>query len=375
MELSSEQEAVRDLAREVAVEELRPVAAEADREQSFPEDAWDTLADLDLAAMTVPEEYGGLDAETLTYSVVNEEIAYGMLAVATALSVHSLATSCIAEFGNDKQKERWLPDMAEGRPVGAFALSEPTAGSNPAQMQTEARREGDEYVINGTKQWITNGERSGVVILFAKTDRNDPGSVTQFVVPKDTEGLSVGKKEDKLGLRASDTTTLTFDDARIPADYRLTPEGKGLSAALHILTGGRIGIASQAVGLAQAALDDAVEYATEREQFDQPIGQFGSIRGKIADMRTELQASRLLCRNASAKADRGEDYRNDAAMAKLHASEAAVDITNQAVQIHGGYGYTTDFDVERYYRDAKITTIYEGTSEIQKEVLARDLLD
>ncbi|QDX41643.1 acyl-CoA dehydrogenase family protein [Salarchaeum sp. JOR-1] len=375
MELSAEQEAIREVAREVAAEELAPVAAEADRTESFPEGVWDTLADLDLTAMTVPEAYGGLDVEKLTYSVVNEELAYGMLSVATALSVHCLATSCLAEFGDEAQKERWLPEMAEGRPVGAFALSEPQAGSNPAGMETEARRDGDEYVVNGTKQWITNGERSGVVVLFAKTDRDDPGSITQFVVPKDTDGLSVGPREDKLGLRASDTTTLTFDDARIPAENRLTPEGEGLSAALHILTGGRVGIASQAVGLAQAALDDAVAYANDREQFDQPIGQFGSIREKIAEMRTELQASRLLCRNAAAKADRGENYQEAAAMAKYHASEAAVDITNEAVQIHGGYGYTTDFDVERYYRDAKITTIYEGTSEIQKEVIARGLLD
>jgi len=374
MELTDEQRAIQGVVREFAVEEIRPTAAEADREQAFPEEVWDGLADLDLTGLTVPEEYGGLDVDDLTYSIVNEEVAYGMLAVATALSVHSLATSCLAEFGSDEQKERWLPEMATGRPVGAFALSEPEAGSNPAQMTTTAVREGDEYVIDGKKQWITNGQRAGVVILFAKTDLEDPRSVTQFVVPKDTPGLEVGKKEDKLGLRASDTTALLFDDVRIPVENRLTEEGKGLSAALSILTGGRIGIASQAVGLAQAALDEALDYAGEREQFDRPIGEFQTIRHKLADMQTNLQAARLLTRDAARKSDAGEDVTMAASMAKYFASETAVDVTNEAVQIHGGYGYTTEFDVERFYRDSKITTIYEGTSEIQKKVIARELL-
>jgi len=382
MNLSDEQQAMRDVVREFAVEEIRPVARESDADQTFPEDVWDGLADLDMTSLTVPEEYGGLDVDRLTYSVINEEVAYGMLSVATALSVHSLATSCIAEFGSDDQKERWLPDMAEGRPVGAFALSEPQAGSNPAEMTTEARRveradggAGDEYVINGKKQWITNGERSGVVVLFAKTDREDPRSVTQFVVPKDADGLEVGKKEDKLGLRASDTTSLVFDDVRIPAENRLTEEGKGLSAAFHILTGGRIGIASQSVGLAQSALDEAVAYAQDREQFDRPIADIQTIRHKLADMKTQLEAARLLTRDAARREDAGESVEAAASMAKYFASEAAVDVTNEAVQIHGGYGYTTDFDVERLYRDSKITTIYEGTSEIQKKVIARNLLD
>ncbi|NEU56181.1 acyl-CoA dehydrogenase family protein [Halorussus sp. MSC15.2] len=382
MNLSEEQRAIRDVVREFAVEEIRPTAAECDEEQTFPEDVWDGLADLDMTSLTVPEEYGGLDVDRLTYSVVNEEVAYGMLSVATALSVHSLATSCIAEFGDEDQKERWLPDMAEGRPVGAFALSEPQAGSNPAEMTTEARRveradghAGDEYVINGKKQWITNGERSGVVVLFAKTDREDPRSVTQFVVPKDADGLEVGKKEDKLGLRASDTTSLIFDDVRIPAENRLTEEGKGLSAAFHILTGGRIGIASQSVGLAQSALDEAVAYAQDREQFDKPIADIQTIRHKLADMKTQLEAARLLTRDAARREDEGETVEMAASMAKYFASEAAVDVTNEAVQIHGGYGYTTDFDVERLYRDSKITTIYEGTSEIQKKVIARNLLE
>jgi alkylation response protein AidB-like acyl-CoA dehydrogenase len=374
MDLSAEQRRMRDSVREFAVEEIRPVAAEADREQSFPEDVWDGLGELGVTAMTTPEEYGGLDVDSLTYSVVNEQLAYGALSVATALSVHCLATSCIAEFGDEDQKDRWLPEMVDGRPVGAFALSEPEAGSNPAQMSTEARREGDEFVLNGKKQWITNGQRSGVAVVFAKVDGDDD-KVTQFLVPKDADGLEVGKKEDKLGLRASDTTSLLFDDCRIPAENQLTEAGRGLSAALHILTGGRIGIASQAVGLAQAGLDAALEYADDREQFDQPISQIQTIRHKLADMETQTQAARLLARDAARKADAGEDHRDAAAKAKYFASEAAVDVTNEAVQVHGGYGYTSDFDVERFYRDSKITTIYEGTSEIQKEVIARGLID
>jgi len=374
MELSPEQAAIRETVREFAVEEIRPTAREADETETFPEEVWDGLAELELTAMTVPEEYGGLDVDGTTYAVANEEVAYGQLAVATALSVHCLATSCIAEFGDDEQKERWLPEMAEGRPVGAFALSEPHAGSNPAEMSTEARREGDEYVIDGTKQWITNGERSGVVVLFAKTQPDDPGTVTQFVVPKDAEGLEVGKKEEKLGLRASDTTSLTFEGVRIPERYRLTPEGEGLSAAFSVLTGGRIGIAAQAVGLAQSALDEALSYATEREQFDRPIAEFGTIRHKLAEMETKVRAGRLLARDAARRADAGERVATAASAAKYFASEAAVEVANEAVQIHGGYGYTTDFPVERLYRDAKVTTIYEGTTEIQKKIIARELL-
>lgn len=372
MDLTTEQRAIRDTVRKFAREEVRPTAQEADETETFPEDVWDGLADIDLTALTVPEEYGGLDVDGLTYAVVNEELAHGQLAVATALSVHCLATSCLATFGDETQKERFLPEMADGRPVGCFALSEPHAGSNPADMSTQARREGDEYVIDGEKQWITNGERSGVVILFAKTDPDDPDSVTQFLVPKDVDGLEVGDKEDKLGLRASDTTSLRFDGARIPASNRLTEVGEGLKSAFSILTGGRIAIASQAVGVAQAALEAGIEYADEREQFGKPISEHQAIAHKLADMATDVQAARLLTRDAAEKNEDSVDPMA-ASMAKYFASETAVDVASEAVQVHGGYGYTKDFDVERYYRDAKITTIYEGTSEIQKEVIARHL--
>ena len=372
MDLTDEQQMIRDTVREFVEAEVAPVASEAEEQESFPEDVWDGLAELDLTSMTVPGAYGGFDADMLTYSVVNEELASGHLALATALSVHCLATSCISQFGTPDQKERWLTEMRDGRPVGAFALSEPHAGSDPAAMSTEARREGDEYVIDGDKQWITNGERAGVVVLFAKTDRDDPDTVTQFLVPKDTDGLRVGPREEKLGMHASDTTTLVFEGARVPAENRLTEVGAGLNAAFSILTGGRVAIASQAVGLSQAALDDAVAYANEREQFGERIIDHQAIAQKLADMQTDVQAARLLTRDAARK-NEGDVHPKSASMAKYFASETAVDVAEDAVQVHGGYGYTKDFDVERYYRDAKITTIYEGTSEIQKKVIARQL--
>ncbi|MFC7058226.1 acyl-CoA dehydrogenase family protein [Halovenus salina] len=372
MELTAEQEMIQETIRDFVAAEVADVVDEADETQTFPEGVWDELAKLGFAGLTVPEEYDGFDADEVTYSIINEELARGHLSLATALSVHCLATSCIAEFGSEEHREEWLPEMNEGRPVGAFALSEPHAGSNPAAMTTEARHEGDEYVIDGKKQWITNGTRAGVVILFAKTDRDDPDTVTQFLVPMDTEGVEVGKKEDKLGLRASDTTTLIFDDARIPEEYRLTEVGRGLKAAFSILTGGRIAIASQAVGLAQAALDDSVEYAHEREQFGTQIADHQAIAHKLADMQTNVQAARLLTRDAARQNEDGIAAQA-ASMAKYFASETAVDVAEEAVQIHGGYGFTKDFDVERYYRDAKITTIYEGTSEIQKDIIARHM--
>ncbi|EMA66715.1 acyl-CoA dehydrogenase, partial [Halorubrum aidingense JCM 13560] len=356
--LTDEQEAVRDLVREFAAEEVRPGAAEADETETFPEDVWDALADLGLTGLTVPEAYGGFDADETTYAIVNEELAHGHLAVATALSVHCLATSCIGEFGSEAQRERWLPEMAtDGRPVGMFCLSEPHAGSNPAEMSTTAEydSEADEYVLNGEKQWITNGKRGGVAIVFAKAvdpdgeedDDGDGRSITQFLVPADTEGFEVGKKEEKLGLRASDTTGISLTDCRIPAENRLTEEGAGLSAAFRTLTGGRIGIAAQAVGLAQAALDEATAYAAEREQFGAPIAEIQTVRHKVAEMATDIAAARLLVREACRQAEAGEDNRVAASQAKLRASETAMSVTNEAVQIHGGYGYTTDFDVER----------------------------
>ena len=376
--LTDEQAAIRDLVREFAAEEVRPEASAADKTATFPEDVWDGLADLGLTGLTVPEAYGGFDADPTTYAIINEELAHGQLAVATALSVHCLATSCLATFASESQQERWLPEMAaDGRPIGMFCLSEPHAGSNPAAMSTTAEydADADEYVLNGEKQWITNGQRGGVAIVFAKTDPDAADSITQFLVPADAEGFTVGRKEEKLGLRASDTTAISFEECRIPAENRLTEAGSGLSAAFTTLTEGRIGIAAQAVGVAQAALDDAREYATQREQFDRPIAEMQTIRHKLAEMATDVSSARLLVREACRQAEAGEDTRVAASQAKLRASETAMSVTNEAVQIHGGYGYTTEFDVERLYRDAKITEIYEGTSEIQKTIIARGVLD
>lgn len=375
MILSAEQRAFQETIREFSIEQIHPIAREIDETQSFPETIWDDLAELDVLGMQIPEKYGGSDLSRVEYSLVNEEVAYGSLAIATAVSVHCLATAAIRKFGSEHQKETWLPEMSAGRPVGAFALSEPHAGSNPAELRTTAREEGDEYVISGEKQWITNGSRSDVLIVFAVTDPGNPESITQFLVPKDRKGITVGEKEDKLGLRASDTTPLTFENVRIPRENRLTPVGEGLQAALWLLTGGRIGIASQSVGLAQAAIDDAVSYANDREQFGKPISEIQTIRHKIAEMVTKTQASRSLTRLAAERADNGLSVRREASMAKYYASETAMDVTNEAVQIHGGYGYMRDYDVERYYRDAKVTTIYEGTSEIQKEIIARSEID
>ena len=383
MELSPTQTAIRETVREFAVEEIRPTLRACDSEERFPEDVWDGLARLELTGLTTPESYGGFDADRLTYAVVNEEVAYGSLAVATALSVHCLATACIAGFGDEALRETWLPEMVDGRPVGAFALSEPDAGSNPAEMSTTATREGEQWVIDGTKQWITNGARAGVIVVFAKADvdeserQDGSDSVTQFLVPADADGLTVGEPEDKLGLRASDTVSLTFAGVRVPDSHRLTEVGRGLAAALSILNGGRVGIAAQAVGLAQAALDETLAYAGEREQFDRPIGEFQSVRHTLAEMHTPVQAGRLLTWDAARRLDAGEggDARLAASAAKYFASEAAVDVTGEAVQLHGGAGYTTAHPVEQFYRDAKVTTIYEGTSQIQKDVIARHLID
>lgn len=375
MDETAEQAAMREVLHEVAVEEIRPRALACDREQTFPEEVWDRLAELDVTGMAVPEAYGGLELDRRTANVVFEEVAYGMLALSTALGVHGLATACIAAFGGEPVREAWLPEMVTGRPVGAFALSEPQAGSNPREMTTTAVPVDGGYELTGTKQWITNGTRAGVVIVFARVDPDDPDSVTQFLVPADAAGVEVARKEDKLGLRASDTCQLTFDGVFVPDRHRLTEEGRGLRAAFEILNGGRIAIAAQAVGLMRSARDDAVAYAGEREQFDRPIAEFQSIRHKIADMETKIAASRLLAAEAARRDDAGEPAAKHASMAKLYASEAAVEVANEAVQIHGGAGYVSDTDVERLYRDAKVLPIYEGTSQIQRKIVARHVLD
>ena len=361
-----EQAALAEAAERVATDHLRPAAAAADRTEQFPEDAWDALAEAELTGIAVPETHGGLGVDRTAYALVNEALASGMLAVATALSVHCLAVECIDAFGTAAQRDRWLPAMADGRPVGAFALSDPNAGSNPAEMSTVARPVDDGYVLDGRKQWITNGQRAGVYVVFARTDAEREDTITQFLVPADAEGLTVTAPEEKLGLRASDTTGLEFDGVALPESARLTPVGEGLKAALSVLTGGRIGIAAQSVGVAQAAIDATVEHV--------PIDPSQSVRHRLADIHARTQAARQVTHHAARTQDDGGDARTPASVAKYVASEAAVEVTGEAVDLCGFDGHSDALSVERLHRDARVTTIYEGTSEIQKTIIARELL-
>ncbi len=367
MELSAEQRAIRDAAREVAATHIRPIAADADRTGTFPEDNWDVLAERGYTGIAVPAEFGGMECEPMAYALINEAIAHGSLGVATALSVHALATQCIATHADATVCDEWLPAMRDGRPVGAFALSEPAAGSNPAEMSTVARPADDGYRLSGAKQWITNGARAGVYVVFAKVAGAGERSITQFLVPADTRGVSPGAPESKLGLRASDTVAIEFDDAWIPQRYRLTRVGDGLSAAYDALTIGRVGIAAQAVGLAAAALDEAIEYVASRHQFGGPLSDIQTVRHRIATMTTQVEAARQL---VYAAARRQSERRQWASMAKVFASETAMRVTNDALQLHGGHGYVSPSDVERFYRDAKVTEIYEGTTQIQHSIIA-----
>ena len=363
---------VRDFAREVVM----PTASERDRTKEFPRDILRQMGELGLMGMNVPPEYNGAGADTVSYSAALQEIAYACASTAVIMSVHnSVACGPIYLFGSDLQKEMFLKPLAAGEKIGSFALTEPGAGSDPASQRTRAVREGDTYVINGTKLFITSGKNSDLTVATAYTDRDKKHrGISAFIVEKGMAGFHVGKEEDKMGLRSSDTAELIFEDCRVPAENLLGQEGDGFMIAMASLDGGRIGIASQSVGLAQACLDAAVSYAKERVQFNKPISQFQGIRWMIADMATQIEAARLLTFNAAAMRDRGEDFTGAASMAKLFASEMANRIAYQALQIHGGYGYIKEFPVERYYRDARVLTIYEGTSEIQRKVIANHVI-
>jgi len=326
--------------------------------------------------MNVPSEYNGAGVDTVSYSVALQEIAYACASTAVIMSVHnSVACGPIYLFGSDYLKETYLKPLAAGEKIGSFALTEPSAGSDPVSQKTKAIREGDSYVINGTKMFITSGKNAGITVVTAYTDRDKRHrGISAFVVEKGTPGFSVGREEEKMGLRGSDTVELIFEDCRVPAENLLGREGDGFVISMASLDGGRIGIASQSVGLAQACLDVAVSYAKDRVQFNRPISQFQGIRWMISDMATQIEAARLLTFNAAAMKDRGENFSVAASMAKLSASEMANRVAYQALQIHGGYGYTKEFPVERYYRDARVLTIYEGTSEIQRRVIARHVI-
>lgn len=371
-DLTEEQKMIRAMVRDFARAEILPTASERDKTNAFPTDILLKMGELGLMGMNVPPEYNGAGVDTISYSVALQEVAYACASTAVIMSVHnSVACGPIFLFGSDYLKESHLKSLATGRKIGSFALTEPGAGSDPASQKTKAVRDGGSYVINGTKIFITSGKNSHVTVVTAYTNRQKKHrGISAFVVEKGTPGFSVGKEEEKMGLRASDTVELIFQDCRVPAENLLGNEGDGFIIAMTSLDGGRIGIASQSVGLAQACLDAAVGYARERVQFGRPIAQFQAIRWMIADMATQIEAARHLTFHAAAMKDRGENFTSAASMAKVFASEMANKVAYQALQIHGGYGYIKEFPVERYYRDARVFTLYEGTSEIQRKVIA-----
>lgn len=376
--LTAEQREIQAMARDFAQREIAPRAAELDREAKFDETLVAKLGALGFLGMLIPESFGGLGLDSLSYLLALEEIAQGDASAAVLLSVHnSLPTQMLLRFGSEAQKAQFLAPMAHGQLLGAFALSEPEAGSDASSLRTQAVRDGDHYILNGTKAWVTNGGTAGVIMAMARTDTPDDRrggkGVSTFIITPDLPGFGVSKKENKMGLRASPTVQLVFDNLRVPADRLLGEEGKGFQYAMQSLEHGRLGIAAQAIGIAQAALDASIAYAGERQQFGTPIREFQGIQFKLADMATRVTAARALLHTVAAAKDRGEAVGPQASMCKLFASETAMWVTTQAVQVFGGYGYTKDYPVERLMRDAKVTEIYEGTSEIQRIVIGRSL--
>ncbi len=375
---SPEQRQIRETVAAFVDEEVIPVADEIDRTDEFPADLVEQMAELGLMGMPFPERYGGAGVDYHSYAIALEELSRGSGGLGTIVAAHvSLAANAIYEFGDDRQRERYLTPLAEGADVGAFALSEAGAGSDVPAMETTARRDDEGYVIDGSKLWISNGSVADTVIVFAKTDP-DAGSrgISAFVVrPAEDDGFHVEGTEEKLGDKGCPTAELRFDGLWIPAERRLGEEGEGFVQALEILNGGRITIAARGVGIARAAFEAAREYAREREQFGRPIGEFQAIKHKLADMDTKIQAARLLMHRAADRKIHGEEYVTAAAQAKLYASEVSREVAEEGIQIHGGYGYTKDFPAERFYRDAKLNEIYEGTSEILRNTIGDRLLE
>ena len=377
--LTPEQQAIQAAAREFAARELAPHVAQWDRDAHFEPAIVGKLASLGFLGMLLPEAHDGLGLDASTYLIALEEIAAVDASTAVMMSVHnSLPTQLLLAFGNDAQRARFLAPMARGELLGAFALSEPEAGSDAGSLRCQARRDGDDWILDGTKAWVSHGTHAGVILAMARTDtpddRRSTRGISAFIVTPDLPGFSVGKKEDKMGLRGSPTVQLTFDGMRVPGDRLLGEVGNGFSYAMASLDHGRLGIAAQAIGIARAAYEAAARYAVERRQFGTPIAEFQAIQFMIADMATRITAARTLLHAAAAAKERGERVTRYASMAKLFASETAMWVTTHAVQVFGGYGYVTDYPVERYFRDAKVTEIYEGTSEIQRIVIGRDVL-
>ena len=374
--LTDEQLMIQAMVREFSRKVVAPEAAERDQNKEFPAQILKKMGELGFMGMMIPPAYGGEGADTISYVLALSEIAYSCASTAVVMSVHnSIVCESIYHFGNEDQKQRYLKLLAAGKMIGAFALTEPHAGSDPVAQITTAVRDGDSYVINGVKRFISTGKNAGLVIVTAKTDETlRHKGISAFIIPRKTQGMIVGRTEDKMGLRASDTTDLIFEDCRIPAENLLGQEGDGFKIVMKGLDSGRIGIAAQSIGVAQAAMDAAVKYAKERDQFGQKICKFQGLRWIIADMATEIEAARQLMLSAASMKDRGEKYTAQASMAKLFASEMVNRVTGKALQIHGGYGFIKDYAVERFFRDARVFTIYEGTSEIQRIVISDHVL-
>ncbi|MFB4163344.1 acyl-CoA dehydrogenase [Alteribacillus sp. JSM 102045] len=374
--LTDEQEMIRKMVRDFANNEVAPTAGERDEEERFDRKLFDQMAELGLTGIPWPEEYGGIGADYLSYVIAVEELSRVCASTGVTLSAHlSLASWPIYTFGTEAQKLKYLKALAQGEMMGAYGLTEPGSGSDAAAMKTTAEKDGDSYVINGSKIFITNGGMADVYVVFAVTspEKKHKG-VSAFIIEKDFPGFSVGKKEKKLGIRSSPTTEIIMENCRVPAENMLGKEGEGFKIAMMTLDGGRNGIAAQAVGIAQGALDAAADYAKERKQFGKPIGSMQGISFKLADMATKIEASRLLTYQAAWRESEGVSYGKESAMSKLFAGDTAMEVTTEAVQVFGGYGYTKEYPVERFMRDAKITQIYEGTNEIQRLIIGKMIL-
>lgn len=373
--LTDDQRTIRDMARDFAQNELAPHAAQWERDKWIPDAVVTQMGELGLLGMTVGDQWGGSFSDYVAYALAIEEIAAGDASTSTLMSVHnSVGCGPVDAWGTQTQKERWLRDLATGKKIGCFCLTEPQAGSEANNLKTKAELKDGKWVINGSKQFITNGKRAKLAIVFAVTDPNlGKKGISCFVVPTDTPGFNVGPMEKKLGIRASDTCPISLVDCAVPEDHMLGPRGKGLAIALSNLEGGRIGIAAQALGIARAALEAALAYAKERNQFGKKIVEHQSIANLLADMHTRINAAQLMILHAAKMRDAGLPCLSEASQAKLYASELAEWVCSKAIQIHGGYGYLEDYPVERFYRDARITQIYEGTSEVQRMVIAREL--
>ncbi len=374
--LTEQQRMIRDMARDFARQELRPHAATWDENGWIPDAVVAQMGQLGLLGMVVPEEFGGSYTDYVAYALAVEEVAAGESATSTLMSVHnSVGCNPILQYGTPAQQAAWLPALAAGQAIGCFCLTEPQAGSEANNLKTRAVLDGDQWVLNGAKQFVTNGKRAKVAIVFAVTDPElGKKGLSAFIVPTDTAGFVVNRVEQKMGIRASDTCAISLENCRIPQDHLLGQRGKGLAIALSNLEGGRIGIAAQAVGIARAALEAALQYANDRVQFGQPIAQHQSIGNLLADMQVQINAARLLVLHAAQMRTAGLPCLSEASQAKLFASEMAERVCSHAIQIHGGYGYLQDYPVERLYRDARITQIYEGTSEVQRLLIARQLI-